>query len=66
LKSFYPGLPIAGPQKHVVLVQNRKAIALGLKGRFFAFPAVVFPLPAASHMRTDMADFSAGYLTPEM
>ncbi len=49
-------LPIAGPQKHVVLVQNRKTIALGLKGGFLTFPTVVFPSPGASHMRADMPD----------
>ncbi len=66
IEKLYLCLPIAGPQKHVVLVQNRKAIALGLIGGFFAFPAVVFPLLAASHMRGDMADCLTGDLAPQI
>ncbi|HAM50784.1 MAG TPA: hypothetical protein DCP92_08860 [Nitrospiraceae bacterium] len=37
-----------------------------MKGGFFAFPALVFPLPAASHMRADMADCLTGYLAPQI
>jgi hypothetical protein len=66
IEKFYLRLPISGPQKHVVLVQNRKDIALGLKGGFFTFPALVIPLPAASHMRGDMADCLTRYLAPQI